>query len=72
MNTPCNHWVTGLISNSTGFCPYCEIDALKAENDKLSDLWSQMKAERDELRAKLAAYELAKNDAKTLARGIEP
>jgi len=85
MGTPCNHWVTGLVSNTTGFCPYCEIERLnkelgvqtyaadnyrrllyegdqayserlldieklKAENEKLSDLWSQMRDERNALR----------------------
>lgn len=34
-----------------------ELEAMVAENHKLSDLWSAMKKERDELRAKLAALE---------------
>lgn len=38
-------------------CMEAELEAMIAENHRMSDLWSAMKAERDELRTKLAALD---------------
>ena len=49
-----------------------ELEAMVAENHKLSDLWSAMKKERDELRAKLAALEAQEPVAQVHASNILP
>jgi DNA repair exonuclease SbcCD ATPase subunit len=47
------------------------IEALQAENEKLSDLWSAIKAERDELRAELGPFEKYLKEGETPIQRLE-